>query len=159
MQDPTEIPDDLATQLWVEPLAWGICPWAPFYQDSKHFSCHGALVCKVSGFRCGDIFQKQRFCHRDRADFRRHFNIHRNDSVPSSNTVLLWVRNFKETASATKRKPPGRESSLRIPENIKQMHQAFVRSPRWSASRNAIALRLSDCMVHRILHEDLNFHP
>jgi hypothetical protein len=29
--------------------------------------------------------------------FRRHFNIHRNDSVPSRNTVLLWVRNFRET--------------------------------------------------------------
>lgn len=28
--------------------------------------------------------------------FRRHFNIHRNDSVPSRNTVLLWVRNFRE---------------------------------------------------------------
>jgi hypothetical protein len=37
----------------------------------------------------------------------RHFNIHRNDSVPSRNTVLLWVRNFRETASAVKRKPPG----------------------------------------------------
>jgi transposase-like protein len=28
--------------------------------------------------------------------FRRHFNIHRNDSVASRNTVLLWVRNFRE---------------------------------------------------------------
>ena len=39
------------------------------------------------------------------------------------------------------------------------MRQAFVRSPRWSASRNAIALRMSDCTVRRILREDLNFHP
>jgi len=30
IQGPAEIPDDLATQLWVGPLAWGICPWAPF---------------------------------------------------------------------------------------------------------------------------------
>jgi len=29
---------------------------------TKHFSCHGALVCRASGFCCGDIFQKQRFC-------------------------------------------------------------------------------------------------
>jgi len=50
--------------------------------------------------------------------FHRHFNIHQNDSVPSHNTVLLWVRNFRETYSATERKPPGRESSLRTPENI-----------------------------------------
>ena len=34
----------------------------------------------------------------------RHFNIHRNNSVPSRNTLLLWVRNFRETASAAKRK-------------------------------------------------------
>jgi len=40
--------------------------------------------------------------------FRRHLNIHRNDSVPSRNTVLLWVRNCRETASAAKRKCPGR---------------------------------------------------
>jgi len=30
IQGLAEIPDDLATQLWVEPLAWGICPSAPF---------------------------------------------------------------------------------------------------------------------------------
>jgi hypothetical protein len=44
--------------------------------------------------------------------FRRHFNIHGNDSVPSRNTLLLWVRNFRETASAAKRKPPGREPAV-----------------------------------------------
>jgi hypothetical protein len=69
------------------------------------------------------------------------------------------VRNFRETASAAKRKPPGRQPSLRTPDNIKRVHQAFVRSPRRSASRNAIALRMSDCTVRQILHEDLNFHP
>jgi len=26
IQSPAEIPDDLAKQLSVEPLAWGICP-------------------------------------------------------------------------------------------------------------------------------------
>jgi transposase-like protein len=64
----------------------------------------------------------------------RHFNIHRNDSVPSRNTLLLWVRNFRDTASVAKRKPPGREPSLRTPENIKRVRQAFVRNPRRSAS-------------------------
>jgi hypothetical protein len=69
------------------------------------------------------------------------------------------VKNFRETASAAKRKPPGKEPSLRTPENIERVHQAFVRNPRRSASRNVIALRMSDCMVRRILHEDLHFHP
>ena len=76
--------------------------------------------------------------------FRQHFNIHQNDSVPRRNTVLLWVRNFREAASAVKRKPPGREPSLRTPENIERVRQAFVRSPWQSTSRNAIGLRMSD---------------
>ena len=59
IQGPAEIPDDLVTQLCVEPLAWGICPWALSYPNSKHLSCHGALVCRASGFCCGDVFQKQ----------------------------------------------------------------------------------------------------
>jgi hypothetical protein len=45
--------------------------------------------------------------------FRRHFNIHRNDSVPRRNT----------------------------PEDIERVRQAFVTSPRRSASRNTISLR------------------
>jgi len=30
IQGPAEIPDDFAKQLWVEPSAWGICPWELF---------------------------------------------------------------------------------------------------------------------------------
>jgi hypothetical protein len=74
--------------------------------------------------------------------FRRHFNIHRNDSVPSRNIILLWVRNCRETTSAVKRKPPGREPSLRTPENIEKVCQAFVKSPRQSAVSNVFALRI-----------------
>jgi len=39
------------------------------------------------------------------------------------------VRNCRETASAAKRKRPGREPSLRTAENIERLFQAFVRSP------------------------------
>jgi hypothetical protein len=77
--------------------------------------------------------------------FRRHFNIHRNDSVRSRNTVLLWVRNFREAASAAK--PSGIEPSFRTIENIQQVRQTFVRNPQQSASINASALRMSDCTV------------
>ena len=44
--------------------------------------------------------------------FRRYFNIHPNDSVTSGNTVLLWARNCRETASDAKRRPPGRQPSF-----------------------------------------------
>jgi len=67
------------------------------------------------------------------------------------------VKNIRGAASAAKRKPSGRETSLRTPENIERVHQAFVRSPWQLANRNAIALRMSYRTVHRILHEDLNF--
>jgi len=30
IQGPAYIPDDFAKQLWVEPLAWEVCPWALF---------------------------------------------------------------------------------------------------------------------------------
>jgi hypothetical protein len=56
---------------------------------------------------------------------RRHFNINRNDSVPSRNSLLLWARNFRETTSAVKRKPPGRQPSLRTPESIERVRQAL----------------------------------
>jgi hypothetical protein len=61
--------------------------------------------------------------------------------------------------SPAKRKPPGREPSLRTPENIERVHQAFVRGTRRSTSRNATALRMFDRTVLQILCEDLNFHP
>jgi hypothetical protein len=69
------------------------------------------------------------------------------------------VRDFRKTLSAKKRKLAGRETSHRIPENTERVRQAFVRNPQRSASRNAIALRMSDRTVHRILRENLNFHP
>ena len=62
--------------------------------------------------------------------FRRHFNIHRNDSVPSRNTVLLWVGNCRDTASAAKKTTSRKRTfTFRTPENIELLRQAFVRSP------------------------------
>jgi hypothetical protein len=62
--------------------------------------------------------------------FRWHLNIHQNDSVPSRNTVLLWMRNFSKTGSAAKkRKSPGREPSLRTPrtsnDRVKPLSEAL----------------------------------
>ena len=59
--------------------------------------------------------------------FRQHFNIHWNDSVPSGNAVLMWMRSFRQTGSAVKRKSPGREPLLRTPENIEGVRQTIVK--------------------------------
>lgn len=91
--------------------------------------------------------------------FRQHFDIHQNDSVPSRNTILLWVRNFRETACATKKKPPGKQRTVRTPENVERVRHAVLRSPRRSAVKQASALGISDRSVRRILHMDLHFHP
>jgi len=37
--------------------------------------------------------------------FRRHFNIPSHGRVPCRNTTKEWVQNFRENASALKRKP------------------------------------------------------
>jgi hypothetical protein len=68
------------------------------------------------------------------------------------------VGHLRETVSA----PNGNlreEPSFRTPENIECVSQAFVTCPRRSATINAIALKMPDRAVRRILHEDLNFHP
>ena len=69
---------------------------------------HRAFAVKTYLKNNDSVVLTQRIC-------LRHFNIHRNDSVPSRDTLLLWARNFRETASAAKRKPPGREPAIRTP--------------------------------------------
>jgi transposase-like protein len=62
--------------------------------------------------------------------FRRRFNIPRHGRVPRGNTIKEWVRNFRENASALKRKPPGRIAMVQKPENVYKVRMAFVKSPR-----------------------------
>ncbi|PSN52143.1 hypothetical protein C0J52_06461 [Blattella germanica] len=91
--------------------------------------------------------------------FRQHFNIHRNDSVPARNTIKLWIKNFGQTACATKKKLEGRPRSVRTPENVEQVRRAVVNSPQRSTRKLASALGITDRTVRRILHQDLHFHP
>jgi len=70
---------------------------------------------------CSDVVTPRVYCW--------HFNIHRNDSVTRRNIVLLCVRNCRETASAAKRRRPGREPSLRTAKNNEGLIHAFVGSP------------------------------
>jgi len=91
--------------------------------------------------------------------FRLHFNVARQGRIPSRNTILLWVHNFRTTASATKKKQRGSARTVRTPENFEAVRNAVEQSPRRSAERHAQALGLSDTTVRRILHQDLNFYP
>ncbi|PSN55244.1 hypothetical protein C0J52_05854 [Blattella germanica] len=86
---------------------------------------------------------------------RRFFNVGRHGRVPSRNTILFWVKNFRTGATALKKTPPGDVQTIRTPRNI----QAVQNSPTRSTAKHAIALGISDRSVRRILHLDLKFHP
>ncbi|PSN31970.1 hypothetical protein C0J52_23663 [Blattella germanica] len=76
--------------------------------------------------------------------FRQHFNIHRNDSVSARNAIKLWIKNFRQTACATKKKPEGRPRSVRTPENVEQVRRAVVNSPQRSTRKLASALGITE---------------
>ena len=58
-----------------------------------------------------------------------------------------------------KRKSPGLSRSVRTPENVYTVRRAVLASPRRSARRQALALGMSRRSLHRILHDELKFHP
>jgi len=87
------------------------------------------MVCRASGFRCGDVFLKSVL-----ALWLSGYFV--GPSIFIGMTLSLVAKlyccgleNFWETASATKRKHPGREPLLRTPESIEWLLQVFVRSP------------------------------
>jgi hypothetical protein len=86
------------------------------------------------------------------------FTVERHGNIPDHNTILRWVEAFRATGSVMKRKPPGLPATARIPENVERVRVAVLRSPRHSARRQALALRVSDRSVHHILHKDLKFN-
>jgi transposase len=92
-------------------------------------------------------------------EFRRHYNLGRHARVPTSHAINTWVKNFEETGSALKKKPPGGHRTQRTPENIEAVRASIGRSPQRSARKHASALNLNRTTIRRILHSDLKFHP
>ena len=91
--------------------------------------------------------------------FRVHFILGRRETVPSCNTILRWIHSLRTTGSIVKKKPPGPNKTVRMPENIKRVRQALIRSPGRSAQRHAHEMKLSHESVRKILQKDLKFHP
>lgn len=90
--------------------------------------------------------------------FRREYNIPRRGRIPSRNTILRWVTNFRDHGSV-KNEFVGSVKTVRTPENVERVRQAVIRSPVRSARRQALALNITRRSLGRILHEDLRFHP
>ena len=107
-------------------------------------------MCAVELFiRKGSITETQRV-------FRRERN---QQEAPSRNAIRRWVRQWHEEGSVTCKKPPGRLSSVRTPDNIAGVLASVSRSPRRSARKHAQALRMFHRSVQRILRSDLSLRP
>jgi hypothetical protein len=74
---------------------------------------------------------------------QRHFDIGRNGKVPTRQTILNWVTQFKTTTSIVDKKPPGRPWTVRTPGNVRRVAHAFQRSPQLPAHRHSISLHLT----------------
>lgn len=118
----------------------------------EHYVDVERAFCVEQYFRCESIVTVQRL-------FRKKFKVTRLKPVPTRNTIMRWVNNFRETANATNKKRPGKKKTVRTPETIERVRSALHTSPARSARRHAASLNLSRESVRRILVEDLGFHP
>jgi len=62
-------------------------------------------------------------------------------------------------SGSTSKKRGGSQKTVRTPENIERVREAFERSTRRSAVRHATTLGITPRSVQRILHNDLHYHP
>jgi transposase len=69
---------------------------------------------------------------RARHMFRTHINVLRNRPVPSNHAIKTWVANFEVSGSSPKKRG-GSQKTVRTPENIERVREAFERSPCRSA--------------------------
>lgn len=109
-------------------------------------------------FACEAYFSNGRSIVATQRAFRARFNIHPAGPVPGRQSIVSWVDTFRVSGSVTKTGSGGQKTA-RTPENVERVREAFLRSPRRSARKHAVALGMSDRTVRRILDSELNFHP
>jgi hypothetical protein len=70
----------------------------------------------------------------------------------------MWVSKWHQEESVKGCKPQGRPRSAHTPDNVERVRDAILRSRNMSAQLHALARRLKDSNVPRILHKDLHYH-
>ena len=90
----------------------------------KRLSCNGAVDWSTRCFCCESVLQKRWSFVFAQREFRRHFGIHRNPTLPSSHAIKTWVRNFEATGSTLKKKC-GSVKTVRTAENIAVVREAI----------------------------------
>ena len=113
---------------------------------------HRSFVVETFFTNSGSLTATQRL-------FRTHFKLGRHNPVPSRNTILLWIKNFRKNGSALNRRSTGRPRTSTTPENAMAVKASVQLSPQRSARKHAAALRISATSVRRILHKELQMHP
>ena len=68
-------------------------------------------------------------------EFRRRFNIHRNQSIPTHNIIVRWVNALYTQGTLLDWKLAGALWTARIPENVERVWQTMLRSPNRSVWR------------------------
>jgi len=69
--------------------------------------------------------------------------------VPTRQTILNWVTQFRTAASIVDKKPPGRPRTVRTMENVRRVARAFQRSPQRSARLTSNGAHLSDIIFKK----------
>ena len=88
-----------------------------------------------------------------------HYSLHANVVLLSKNSILRWVKNFRATASALKRKQTGRPVIAKTLENVVAVRASVLQSPRRSTIQRTLVLEIYDRSLQRILHKVLHVHP
>ena len=103
-----------------------------------------------------ELFVKPESVTATQHGFRQQFQ---RCDAPSRNTLLLLVSKSCQEQSVKASKSQGCPRSARTPDKLEQARDAILRSPRWPACRQSLALLLNNSSVCRILHKDLHYHP
>lgn len=91
--------------------------------------------------------------------FCKHFKIQPWYPIPVRGTILNWVRNFHATASASNWKSTGPRKTIRTPEDIERVRSSLQASPTCSLRKCAQTQNISPASTHRIIRNDLHYHP
>ncbi|PSN30109.1 hypothetical protein C0J52_27907, partial [Blattella germanica] len=76
---------------------------------------------------------------------------------PSDAAIRRWFTQWRVKGNVKNNSPTGRPRSVRSPENIAWVRDSVLSSPKRSVKKHAIALKISDRSLRRILHKDVQW--
>lgn len=85
----------------------------------EHYVDVERAFCVEQYFRCESIVTVQRL-------FRKKFKVTRLKPVPTRNTIMRWVNNFRETANATNKKRPGKKKLFVLRKPLSEFDQRCI---------------------------------